>query len=595
MADGNPDRSATVTAIRRAAMQPKIQVRLTRTKLASPFASFQTLFDLRKAEADRFYRAVQADGMSDDERAVHRQALAGLLWSRQYYRFEVENWLRGDPSTPPPPAQRLHGRNQRWRQLDAGDVIVMPDAWEYPWFAAWDLAFHCVALSLVDPAFAKSQLLLLLREYYMHPNGQIPAYEWAFSDVNPPVTAWAALQIYGQEKQTTGVGDAVFLERIFQKLLLNFTWWVNCLDREGDNLFEGGFLGLDNISLVDRSALADGERMEQADGSAWVATFCANMLAIALELAVTAPQYKDLAVKFLDHYMYIARAMVNPQQISPGLEPLWDEQDRFFYDHLYPGDQRDDIPLRIRSLVGLIPLLAVETIAADTLAKLPRFAEHWNWLIQNRQELLQSVTPMNKLGPCGCYLLSLFKEDMLRDVLGVALDENRLLSAFGLRSLSKEHREKPFAAQVNGQWLTIAYAPGEAEVSLKGGNSNWRGPVWMPANYLIIQALLKYHEYFGDAFQVSQQREDGTVQKLSLSQAAQELTTRVQRLFLLNADGRRALHGDDELYTHPEWRDTLLFHEYFHADSGKGLGASHQTGWTALIANLVQDLARGKA
>jgi hypothetical protein len=566
----------------------ELQIRLTHLKKTHPFESFQTLLELRKSEADRFYSAVQPDHLDGDERRVHRQALAGLLWSRQYYRYDVENWLQGDPTAPPPPASRLQGRNHRWRQLDAGDVIVMPDAWEYPWFAAWDLAFHCVSLSLVDPSFAKSQLLLLLREYYMHPNGQIPAYEWAFDDVNPPVTAWAALHIYRQEKSSTGKGDTAFLERVFQKLLLNFTWWVNCLDREGDNLFEGGFLGLDNISLIDRSALADG-RMEQADASAWVATFCANMMAIAIELASVDPPYEDLAVKFLDHYMYIARAMMNPQQISPTLEPLWDDRDRFFYDHLYPGGQREDIPLRIRSLVGLIPLLAVETIEAGTLAKLPRFAEHWNWLLQNRPELLQNLAPLDKPGPCGRYLLSMFKEDMLRDVLQVALDENRMLSAFGLRSLSKEHREHPFSALIDGQWLTIAYAPGEAEVSLKGGNSNWRGPVWVPANYLIIQALLKFQEYHGDALRVKQTSADGQIRDLSLAQAAQELTTRLLGLFLLNRDDRRAYQGGDDLFASPGWRDTLLFHEYFHADSGQGLGASHQTGWTSLVANLLQD------
>jgi len=567
----------------------EIRVRLAPAEQAAPFAGFEGTLATRQAEADRFYRAVQPAGLSADAASVQRQALAGLLWSRQFYRYDVEAWLEGDASSPPPPARRYEGRNARWRHFDAGDVISMPDAWEYPWFAAWDLAFHCVALSLVDPALAKSQLTLLLREYYLHPNGQIPAYEWEFSDVNPPVTAWAALQVYRREKAQTGRGDRAFLKRVFHKELLNFTWWVNREDLEDDNLFQGGFLGLDNISLLDRSALG-ASRIEQADGTAWVAVFCANMMSIAIELAMEDAAYEDLAIKFLDHFTYIARALVNPQQIRGDLEPLWDGRRRFFFDHLYPGGQRDDVPLEIYSFVGLVPLLAVGAIEPLALAKLPAFDAHRRWLLANRAELLGSVAPLDIPGQGGRLLLSLLRKDMLRDVLEIVLDENRMLSPFGVRSLSKEHALHPFTATVSGVSMSIAYDPAEATVKIKGGNSNWRGPIWMPANFLIIQALLEHQAYYGDGFQVTLRDGSGGSRSVTLAQAAGELATRLKRLFLVDASGQRAIFGGSALFARPEWRDALLFHEYFHGDDGTGLGAGHQTGWTALVANLFQDL-----
>jgi len=567
----------------------ELQIRLSLSAQSAPFGSFDSTFAARASEADQFYAAIQAPGLSADDRTVQRQALAGLLWSRQFYRYPVETWLVGDPASPQPPASRWSGRNSKWRQLDAGDVILMPDTWEYPWFAAWDLAFHCVAISLADPDLAKSQLLLLLREYYMHPSGQLPAYEWEFSDLNPPVTAWAGLQIYRRDKAVAGKGDLLFLERVFQKLLINFTWWVNREDVEGDNLFEGGFLGLDNISIIDRSALHQGERLQQADATAWVAMYCAQMLAIAVELARAEPQYQDLAIKFLDHYAYIARALVNPQQIDPSLEPLWDAQDGFFYDHLYPGAGRPDIPLRIRSLVGLIPLLASQTLESSALTDLPELAAHHQWLLDNRPELLQSLGPFDRPGAGDRLLLSVFTEDMLRAVVEVMLDESRMLSRYGIRSLSKEHGQKPFCAQIDGQSLSIGYEPAEAVTQIKGGNSNWRGPIWMPANFLLTQALLELGAYYGPSLQVSLRTADGAARRVTLTQAAAEIASRVKRLFSIDAGGRRPIYGDSPLFTRSDWRDALLFHEYFHAEDGRGLGAGHQTGWTALIATFIQD------
>jgi hypothetical protein len=574
----------------------EVRVRYCTSKPEQPFEQFTETFAQRISEADAFYAELKAQGPSQgssaasaDRRLIQRQALAGLLWNQQFYYYNVERWLKGDPGEPAPPANRRHphARNTSWGTFDAMDVLLMPDPWEYPWFAAWDLAFHSVAISLVDPDLAKKQILLLLREYYMNPNGQIPAYEWEFSDVNPPVTAWAALQIYQAEKKRTGKGDRTFLARVFEKALLNFTWWVNREDAEGDNLFSGGFLGLDNISVLDRSSLPGGYRIEQADGTGWVAMYCANMFAIASELALTDPEYQDLAVKFLDHYTYIARALINPQQIRPELEPLWDATDGFYYDHLYPGDGQDDVPLRIRSVAGLVPLFSVATVDPSTWAALPELAKHRSWLIQNRQELLASVAPLDAPGNGDRTLLSLLTPDMLRSVLNVVLDERRLLSPYGVRSLSKEHQG---ADAFSFRGKVVRYDPAEASYDpLKGGNSNWRGPIWVAVNYLLVSSLRTLASYHGDSLKVPLRDTSGKERSLTLAAAADEIGSRVIKLFL-SENGERPIYRTYPLFKQAGWRDTLLLHEYFDADTGKGLGAGHQ-GWTSLIANLIEELA----
>jgi hypothetical protein len=567
----------------------EVQVRLSPTPLPAPFANFGAIFATRIQEADAFYGQIQTAITDPQLRLIQRQALAGLLWNKQFYYFDVERWLHGDTSAPPPPAQRLGGRDSTWRQLDAMNVILVPDSWEYPWFAAWDLAFHCVATAIVDPAFAKQQVLLLMREYYMKPNGQLPAYEWEFSDLNPPVTAWAALEIYRREQRISGKGDTDFLARVFHKALLNFTWWVNRVDQEGDNLFQGGFLGLDNISVIDRSALGGGH-IDQADGTAWMAVFCSTMLSMAIELALVDPSYEEMAVKFLDHFMYIAQALVHPQEIDPTLEPLWDDHDRFFYDHLYPLGSSQDIPLRIRSFVGLVPLLAADTLAADVYGKLPALDRHRQWLLDNQPKLLASVGPLDTAGAGGRMLLSLLGPDMLKDVLAVVFDESRLLSDHGVRSLSKEHLAQPFTLDLNGEQHNLGYEPAESVVKIKGGNSNWRGPVWMPVNFLIAKALLRYQDYFAANFTIPLRKSSGQVSQLSLGDAAKEIARRTVALFIPDGQGARPIYAGNALFATGDFKDRLWFHEYFDGDNGKGLGAIHQTGWTALVANMIDEL-----
>jgi hypothetical protein len=548
---------------------------------------FDRICRQRQAEADEFYATVIPPSLSADAASVMRQSLAGLLWSKQYYHYVVKTWLDGDPGQPPPPPERRHGRNAFWTHIYNADVIAMPDTWEYPWYAAWDLAFHAVALAVVDTDFAKDQLLLLLREWYMHPNGQLPAYEWSFDDVNPPVHAWAALRVYQMERKRRGAGDRAFLERVFQKLLLNFTWWVNRKDTDGRNVFQGGFLGLDNIGVFDRSApLPAGGYLEQSDGTSWMAMFSLNMLAIAMELARTNAVYEDVASKFWEHFLSIAHAMAGGRLHGDSVPDLWDDDDGFFYDVLHGGDG-SRTPLRVRSLVGLIPLLAIQTLDSDLLERLPGFHRRMQWFIAHRPDLTANVACMETRGRGERRLLAVLDRERLARVLAVMLDEREFLSPYGIRSLSAVHRERPYSLFVNGVEYRVDYEPAESTTNLFGGNSNWRGPVWVPINFLIIEALQRFHHYYGDAFTVECPTGSGV--RMPLDQVAAELSRRLARLFLRGDDGRRPVYGGVEIFQQdPHWRDLLQFHEYFNGDTGAGLGASHQTGWTALVAKLLQ-------
>ncbi|HEV3467690.1 MAG TPA: hypothetical protein VG148_00100 [Pyrinomonadaceae bacterium] len=552
---------------------------------AEVFGGFDQIFDERRREAEEFYASVIPAHLGEDARSVMRQSLAGLLWSKQFYHYVVRDWLAGDPAQPPPPAERRRGRNSDWGHVYNADVISMPDKWEYPWYAAWDLAFHCVPLALVDADFAKEQLVLMLREWYMHPNGQLPAYEWAFGDVNPPVHAWAALRVYKiEKKRRDGTGDRAFLERVFHKLLLNFTWWVNRKDAEGMNIFEGGFLGLDNIGVFDRSRpLPTGGHLAQSDGTSWMAMYTLNLLAIALELAKEDPAYEDVASKFWEHFLYIAHAMNNMGE--DGVE-LWDEGDGFFYDALHlPG--RGAFRMKVRSMVGLIPLFAVETLEPEVVDALPGFKRRLEWFIENRPDLTAGVACMRTPGMAERRLLAAVDRDRLRRVLRVMLDENEFLSPHGLRALSRRHRSEPYVLRVEGSEHRVDYEPAESSSGLFGGNSNWRGPVWFPVNYLIIESLQKFHHYLGDDFRV--ECPTGSGQMMTLWEVAAELSRRLSRIFLRDPSGRRPVYGGLEKFqTDPHWRDHILFYEYFHGDDGAGLGASHQTGWTGLVAKLLQ-------
>ena len=548
------------------------------------FLDFENVFNRRIHEADEFYQTVIPEHLSDDARLVMRQAFAGMLWSKQYYHYVIEQWLDGDPATPKPPAERLRGRNHEWKHLYNADVISMPDKWEYPWYAAWDLAFHCVPLALVDSEFAKEQLVLMLREWYMHPNGQLPAYEWAFGDVNPPVHAWAAWRVYKIEKKRRGAGDTVFLKRIFQKLLLNFTWWVNRKDADGMNIFQGGFLGLDNIGVFDRSApLPTGGHIAQSDGTSWMAMYALNLLAIAMELAKEDPSYEDVASKFWEHFIYIAHAMNNrgDNEIR-----LWDEQDGFFYDVLHLPEGKP-FPMKVRSMVGLIPLFAVETLEPELLDRLPDFKRRMEWFIQNRSDLTTNVACMRTPGNAERRLLSIVNQDQLRSVLRLMLDENEFFSQYGIRAISRFHKDHPYMLQVNGTQHRVDYEPAESSNGLFGGNSNWRGPIWFPLNYLLVESLQKFHHYLGEDFKV--ECPVGSGQMLTLWEVAGEISKRLSRIFLKDAAQRRPVFGAAAKFqTDPNWHDLIPFHEYFHGDNGSGVGASHQTGWTGLVAKLLQ-------
>ncbi len=550
---------------------------------ASP-TSFDSILARRRQHADEFYAALQPEGLDEDMRQVQRQALAGMLWSKQFYHYHVDQWLDGDPGQPPPPPERKRGRNHEWKQLNNREVLSMPDTWEYPWYAAWDLAFHCIPLALVDVDFAKTQLDLMLREWYQHPNGQVPAYEWAFSDVNPPVFGWSAWRIYKMEQKQRGQGDRMFLERIFHKLLMNFTWWVNRKDAEGNNVFEGGFLGLDNIGVFDRSAaLPTGGLLEQSDGTSWMGMFCLNMMRIALELACFNPVYENIATKFFEHFLYIAGAMNDIA--GEGIE-LWDAQDEFFYDVLHlPNDAH--VPLRVRSLVGLIPLLAVETVEPELIDKLPGFKGRLEWFLTHRQDLASLVSRWHEPGAEDRRLLALVRGHRMKRLLRRMLDPDEFLSPYGVRSLSKYHEAHPYELPIDGHTYTVRYEPAESRSGLFGGNSNWRGPVWFPINYLLIESLQKFHHYYGDDFLV--ECPTGSGQYLTLDAIADDLSQRLINLFLRDERGWRPFNGGNTfLQTDPHWRDYLLFHEYFHGDNGAGLGASHQTGWTGLVAKLIQ-------
>ncbi len=576
-----------------AGQSASVRLRLTKSDAPSatkPWDDFDAVFVQRRSEADEFYAGLQQAMTDADAKLVQRQAFAGMIWSKQFFHYDVPLWLQGDPTQPPPPPERKHGRNSDWKHLNNADVISMPDKWEYPWFAAWDWAFHCVALVEIDAEFAKSQLVLLMREWYMHPNGQLPAYEWAFGDVNPPVQAWSAFRVFQidrrqrQESNPADAGDLEFLERVFQKLLLNFTWWVNRKDEQGRNIFQGGFLGLDNIGVFDRSKpLPTGGYLNQADGTSWMAMYCLNLLRIALELAQHDHVYEDIATKFFEHFLAIAGAINGEEE---GCLGLWDEADQFYYDHLNLPDG-ENVPMKIQSVVGLIPLLVVEVLEPDVMKKLPDFAARMEWYLQHRPQLAGLISDWKICGSGDRKLLSLLRGHRMKALLRRMLDETQFLSGQGVRSLSKIHEQQPFRFATGGRTYEVGYWPAESESGLFGGNSNWRGPVWMPINYLLIESLQKFHYYYGDDFKI--ECPTGSGKFISINEVADELTRRLARLFLKGDDGQRpVLKYHPKLATDPHFKDYILFHEYFHGDSGRGVGASHQTGWTGLIAKLLR-------
>jgi hypothetical protein len=567
--------------------------------LPTPFGpEFAVVLQDRKREADEFYQAVTPFPLSEDMRNVQRQAFAGLLWCKQFYHYVVKEWLDGDPVGPPPPEQRKVGRNHEWIHLYTEDILSMPDTWEYPWFAAWDLAFHTLSLVLIDPEFARRQLSLLTREWYMHPNGQIPAYEWAFNDVNPPVHAWAAWRIYKIEEKMYGHADREFLEREFQKLALYFTWWVNRKDAGGNNLFQGGFLGLDNIGPFDRSHIPTGisGHVDQSDGTSWMGMYCLNMLRIALELAMQDPAYEEMACTFFQHFLYITDAL---NQVGGEEEHLWDDQDGFYYDvlHLTGLNGQECISMKVRSMVGLVPLFAIEAIDLKFLqsANLADFKKRFDWFLQNRPDLTQheNIAVMDTSGEfIQGKLLSLVRPDKLRRILQKMLDENEFLSPHGIRSLSKFHERNPYLLPGvwEGQHYRVDYAPAESRTSDFGGNSNWRGPVWFPVNFLLIESLQKFHRYVGDDFTV--ECPTGSGKQMTLWEVATELSNRLIHIFLRDVSGNRPVYGGTKTFQeNPNWRDLILFYEYFHGDNGAGLGASHQTGWTGVVAKLIRQWA----
>ncbi len=567
----------------------KLYLRLTdedpTTIPGGPFdKSFDDTFTARIADADEFYEKRIPGHRSEDAVRVQRQAYAGLLWSKQFYHYDVKTWLDGDPGQRPPPSARLHGRNHKWTNLYNDDVLSVPDKWEFPWYASWDMAFHCVTMATIDPEFAKNQLILLLREWYMNPNGQLPAYEWAFGDVNPPVHAWAAWRVYKIEKRVNGHADRAFLERVFHKLLINFTWWINRKDPDGLNVFEGGFLGLDNIGLFDRSLpLPTGGHLEQSDGTSWMGMYCLNMLAIALELSREDPAYEDVASKFFEHFIYIAQAM---NDHGTAAIELWDEQDGFYYDALHLTDGAQYF-LKVRSLVGLIPLFAVQTLEPDTLERLPGFKKRMQWFLDNVPEAKTHIDMSQKSADGVRMMLSLVPRERLVRVLGYMLDPNEFLSPHGIRALSKVHQKHPYTLRAGGVEYRVDYEPGESRTGTFGGNSNWRGPVWFPPNFLIIESLQRFHYYFGDDFQV--EYPTGSGQKASLWQVAASLSRSLSHIFLRDQNGARPVYaGDQRFQKDPHWSDLIWFFEYFHGETAQGLGASHQTGWTALVAKLIE-------
>jgi hypothetical protein len=553
------------------------------------FEDFDATFAVRIREADQFYEDLQQGMDGADARGVQRQAYAGMIWSKQFFYFDIPQWLRGDPTQPSPPRDRRRGRNHEWMHLNNADIVSMPDKWEYPWYAAWDLAFHCIALADLDAGFSKEQLLLLTREWYMHPNGQIPAYEWAFGDVNPPVHAWASWRVFQIDRKQRGdAGDLEFLERVFHKLMLNFTWWVNRKDAEGRNVFQGGFLGLDNIGVFDRSReLPTGGHIDQSDGTSWMAMYALNLMRIALELAQNNRVYEDIATKFLEHFLHVAEAMnhIGGDDGNSDGVGLWDEQDQFYYDVLHlPDDSMR--ALKVRSMVGLIPLFAVETLEPELLDRVPDFKRRLEWFLNYRPDLAALVSHWNEEGRGRRRLLSLLRGHRMKRILGRMLDEAEFLSAFGIRALSRVHADSPFIYRHEGVELSVRYQPAESDSGLFGGNSNWRGPIWFPVNFLIIESLQKFHHYYGEDFLI--ECPTGSGRFITIKEVANELARRLTRIFLRGENGLRPVHA---LYPHaqqdPHFRDHLLFYEYFDGDTGRGVGASHQTGWTGLVARLL--------
>jgi Glycosyl hydrolase family 63 C-terminal domain len=569
-----------------------LQLRLSDIpNLTAPLGDqFMATFRQRQEEADEFYQRITPFPLSQDSRNVQRQAFAGMLWCKQYYHYIIKDWLQGDQASAMPSHKRKQGRNREWIHFYTDDILSMCDKWEYPWFAAWDLAFHCITLTMIDPDYAKYQLDVLTREWYMHPNGQIPAYEWAFGDVNPPVHAWATWRVYKIEQKMYGRADRQFLERVFQKLLLNFTWWVNRKDAEGNNIFQGGFLGLDNIGVFDRSAtLPTGGHIDQSDGTSWMGMYCLNMLTIALELAKTNPVYEDIASKFFEHYLYIADAMNHIGEMEAS---LWNETDGFYYDVLHLPDDRQ-IELKVRSMVGLIPLFAVGTLEPETLKQLPNFKKRMEWFIQNRPDLRHNVACMETPGMGAKRLLAIASADKLKRILQKMLDESEFLGDYGIRALSRHHADHPYIFYTNGMAVRVDYEPAESTNGLFGGNSNWRGPIWFPVNFLLIESLQKFHHYLGDDFKV--ECPTGSGKMLTLWEVAAELSQRLAGIFLRDSTGQRPVYGGSEQFqSDPHWRDLILFYEYFHGDNGASIGASHQTGWTGLVAKLIQQLGEYK-
>ena len=577
-----------------------IQLRLTRASANKktnnePFADFEEIFTKRRAEADEFYGEIAPSSLTEEQRAVQRQAFAGLLWSKQFYHYIVDQWLDGDPDQPPPPDERKHGRNSGWRHLYNERVMSMPDKWEFPWYASWDLAFHCIPLALVDVRFAKAQLDLIVREWYQHPNGKVPAYEWNFDDVNPPVLAWAAWRVYQIERKKTGKGDRAFLETIFHKMLIAFTWWVNSKDSEGKNIFQGGFLGLDNIGVFDRNAqFPDGTHLEQSDGTSWMGMFSLNLMRIAIELARENHVYENIATKFFEHFLMIAAAMNKLCGKGVG---LWDEEDEFYYDVLHtPGGR--NLPLRVRSLVGLMPLLAVETVQWQLIEALPGFKSRLEWYLEYRPDLASLVSRWQEPGMKELRLVALTRGHRMKCLLRRMLDPEEFLSDYGVRSLSKFHQAHPYSITVRGEEKIVSYEPAESQTGIFGGNSNWRGPVWLPINYLLIESLQQFHHYYGDDFKV--ECPTGSGKLMHLKEVANELSNRLIKIWLRDENGERAFARASRYETvgdavsvsgKPTASPTgtrYLFHEYFHGDIGAGLGASHQTGWTGLVAKLIQ-------
>ena len=560
-----------------------IKLRLVKGRIQNPFKDFDKSFSERKKEADEFYSAVQKDILSEDAKNVQRQAFAGMLWSKQFYYYDVEKWIEGDKGHPKPPGQRENGRNKEWLHLNNADIISMPDKWEYPWYATWDLAFHCIPFAMIDPEFAKDQLILFTREWFMHPNGQLPAYEWNFSDVNPPVHAWAAWRVYKIDQKIQGKADVDFLERVFHKLLLNFTWWVNKKDHDGHNIFQGGFLGLDNIGVFDRSTqLPTGGHLDQSDGTSWMAMFSLNMLRISLELSKTKPIYQDLATKFLEHFLYIAQSMTNMGCKGIG---LWDDEDGFYYDALHLDDNIHR--LKIRSMVGLIPLFAVEVLEPSLLKQVPEFSARLNWFLANKPEMSKLVSRWSDTGVGERHLLSLLRGHRMKKLLKRLLDETEFLSDYGIRALSKYHEEHPYEYKIDGSRLEVKYTPAESDSGLFGGNSNWRGPIWFPVNFLILESLYRFHHYYGDEFKIECPTNSRNF--VTIKDAADEIASRLSKIFLKDENGLRPVFKyNSKIQNDPHFKDYILFHEYFHGDNGRGVGASHQTGWTGLIAKILQ-------